>query len=92
VAKVAIPDGVLLKPGALTAAERRSSRPTVAIADVFDAITSDRVYRPAMPLERAVWALREGRGTQFDPVLLDHFLEDLAEAGADTGLHAESDG
>jgi PAS domain S-box-containing protein len=60
----------------------------VAIADVFDAITSDRVYRPAMSLEQAMTVLRDGRGTHFDPVLLDHFLEDLAQAGDHTDSHA----
>ncbi len=46
----------------------------VAICDVFDALTSDRVYRPAIPLPEAVAILREGRGSQFDPNLLDIFL------------------
>ncbi len=53
----------------------------VAIADVFDALTSDRVYRPAITVDQAVAILRDGRGTHFDPVLLDHFLGDLAAAG-----------
>jgi response regulator RpfG family c-di-GMP phosphodiesterase len=46
----------------------------VAIADVFDALTSDRVYRPAMTLHHARAILGDGRGTHFDPILLDHFL------------------
>jgi PAS domain S-box-containing protein len=49
----------------------------VAIADVFDALTSDRVYRPAMTVEQALAILQAGRSTHFDPVLLDHFLADL---------------
>jgi PAS domain S-box-containing protein len=49
----------------------------VAIADVFDALTSDRIYRPAMTVAQALAILRDGRGTHFDPVLLDHFLADL---------------
>ena len=48
-----------------------------AIADVFDALTSDRPYRPAFPVEQAVDMLREGRGSQFDPGLLDLFIENL---------------
>jgi putative two-component system response regulator len=55
----------------------------VAIADVFDALTSDRVYRPAMPLDQALTIMRNGRGTHFDPVLLDHFLTDLDDDGAE---------
>jgi PAS domain S-box-containing protein len=53
----------------------------VAIADVFDALTSDRTYRPAMTFRQALAVLHAGRGTQFDPVLLDHFLADLDEIG-----------
>ncbi len=51
-----------------------------AIADVFDALVSRRVYKPAMPLDRAVDVLRDGRGTQFDAELLDVFLDHLDEA------------
>ena len=51
----------------------------VAVADVFDALTSDRVYRRAMPVERAVEFLRSSRGRQFDPRVLDAFLESLDE-------------
>ena len=45
-----------------------------AIADVFDALTSDRVYRPAYQPEEAREMMLEGRGTQFDTRLLDLFL------------------
>jgi putative two-component system response regulator len=45
-----------------------------AIADVFDALTSDRVYRPAYRPEEAREIMLEGRGTQFDTDLLDLFL------------------
>lgn len=48
-----------------------------AIADVFDALTSDRVYRKAYPLTDAVEIMRQERGKHFDPVLLDLFLSDL---------------
>ncbi|HKQ17023.1 MAG TPA: HD domain-containing phosphohydrolase [Solirubrobacterales bacterium] len=46
-----------------------------AIADVFDALTSDRVYRPAFQPDEARALMLEGRGTQFDPVLLDLFFD-----------------
>jgi putative two-component system response regulator len=46
----------------------------VSIADVFDALTSDRVYRRAMPVPDAVEFMRARRGRQFDPDLLDMFL------------------
>jgi HD-GYP domain-containing protein (c-di-GMP phosphodiesterase class II)/methylmalonyl-CoA mutase cobalamin-binding subunit len=55
----------------------------VAIADVFDALTSDRVYRKAFPVEEAVQMMREQRGRHFDPVLLDAFMEVLENSGPD---------
>jgi HD-GYP domain-containing protein (c-di-GMP phosphodiesterase class II) len=55
----------------------------VAVADVFDALTSDRVYRSAYTLEQAVELMREQRGRHFDPVLLDTFLEVLSSSGPD---------
>ena len=61
----------------------------VAVADVFDALTSDRVYRPAFPLEEAIRMMREERGTHFDPVLLDAFMEVLEEHGTE-GIEAVS--
>lgn len=45
----------------------------IAIADAFDAMTSDRVYRPAMTAEAAFIELHKGKGTQFDPQLVDLF-------------------
>jgi methanogenic corrinoid protein MtbC1 len=53
----------------------------VAVADVFDALTSDRVYRPAFPVDEAKRMMREERGKHFDPVLLDAFMEILEENG-----------
>ncbi|MGH2700100.1 MAG: HD domain-containing phosphohydrolase [Actinomycetota bacterium] len=48
-----------------------------AIADVFDALTTDRIYRAAMPLGRALEIMREGRGTHFDAAALDGFFDAL---------------
>jgi len=125
IGKIAIPDHVLLKPGALDEAERslieqhaelghrilagsgselldlaasialthherwdgtgypRGLRGQeiplegriVAVADVYDALTSDRVYRNAFSSEAALEVMRAGRGSQFDPEVLDAFLE-----------------
>jgi HD-GYP domain-containing protein (c-di-GMP phosphodiesterase class II) len=50
-----------------------------AIADVFDALTSQRVYRDAMTVEQALAIMAEGRGTHFDPDLLDVFFDSMAE-------------
>jgi diguanylate cyclase (GGDEF)-like protein len=45
-----------------------------AVADVFDALTSDRVYRGAFTLDSAVEVMLTGRGSHFDPTVLDAFL------------------
>jgi len=50
-----------------------------AIADSFDAMTSDRPYRQAMPLERALDEIRGGAGTQFDPDVAGAFLDLIAD-------------
>jgi cyclic di-GMP phosphodiesterase len=129
VGKVAVPDGVLLKPGRLTPEEfeivkrhtdagyrmlmgsdsevvqlgaliaythherwdgsgyprglageaiPREGR-IAAVADVFDALTSDRVYRAALPLKSAVKMMQDERGRHFDPKMLDAFFEVRAE-------------
>ena len=46
----------------------------MAVADVYDALISRRVYKEGMPHEKAVGIMREGRGTHFDPDILDAFL------------------
>jgi response regulator RpfG family c-di-GMP phosphodiesterase/DNA-binding CsgD family transcriptional regulator len=48
-----------------------------AITDVFDALTSDRVYRPAVGLDEAIGVMAELRGRQFEPRLLDAFLDSM---------------
>ncbi|MBP5661141.1 MAG: HD domain-containing protein, partial [Lachnospiraceae bacterium] len=50
-----------------------------AVADVFDALTSPRVYKPAFPLEEALAMIQEGSGTQFDPKCVEVFMESLPE-------------
>jgi putative two-component system response regulator len=49
----------------------------VAVADVFDALTSDRVYRPAMATDEALAIVEAGRGTHFDPQVVDAFFAAL---------------
>ena len=46
----------------------------VAIADTFDAVTHSRPYRDGRPAEQACRVILEGRGTQFDPELVDLFV------------------
>ena len=49
-----------------------------AIADVFDALGSDRVYKPAWDLDRILALFKEERGRHFDPKLTDIFLNHIA--------------
>jgi methanogenic corrinoid protein MtbC1 len=63
----------------------------VAVADVFDALTSDRVYRKAFSIEEGVQMMREQRGRHFDPVLLDAFMEVLGRTGPDAREQLRSD-
>ena len=51
----------------------------MAVADVFDALTSPRVYKPAFPIEKALEILQEGAGTQFDPKCIEVFMEALPD-------------
>lgn len=51
----------------------------VAVADVFDALTSKRPYRKAWRVEKVVALLSENAGTHFDPICVDAFLSDFDE-------------
>ncbi len=60
-----------------------------AVADVFDALTSDRVYRSALPVRSATQMMRDERATHFDPALLDAFLGALDEVEAIRTAYAD---
>ncbi len=47
----------------------------IAVADTYDAMTSNRTYRQGMPVEKAISILKGGRGKQWDPNIVDAFLE-----------------
>lgn len=51
----------------------------IAVADAFDAMTSDRPYRKGMDIHQAADILRKGKGTQWDGELVDLFLKHLKE-------------
>ena len=139
VGKITVPDGILFKPGPLSAEEfavvkghaaagrrilGKSDVPLLAlaaviaethherwdgdgypaelqgetvpiagriasVADVFDALVSRRVYKPAFPVEQAVDMIREGRGSQFDPDLVDLFCGSLDEVLAIRAEYAD---
>ena len=48
-----------------------------AVADVFDALTSKRPYKDAFSVEKSMNIMKEGRGTHFDPRVLDVFLANM---------------
>lgn len=51
----------------------------LSVADAFDAMTSDRPYRKALPLDVAIAELIDNSGTQFDPAIVDVFTSVLEE-------------
>ena len=63
----------------------------MAVADVYDALISRRVYKEGMPHAKAVDIMREGRGSHFDPDILDAFLGMLDEFQRIAQKFADSD-
>jgi putative two-component system response regulator len=49
----------------------------ISVVDAFDAMTSDRPYRPRLPVAEATRRLRAGAGTQFDPAMVEALLDTL---------------
>jgi putative two-component system response regulator len=66
-------------PDGLSGDEIPVSARLMALADVFDALTTVRVYKPAMPYEKARDIIVEGRGKHFDPDVTDAFLHHFDE-------------
>jgi cyclic di-GMP phosphodiesterase len=62
-----------------------------AIADVFDALTSERPYKKIWPVEKAVALIKEESGEHFDPKLVELFLQNIAEIVAIKEQYAEPD-
>jgi HD-GYP domain-containing protein (c-di-GMP phosphodiesterase class II) len=50
-----------------------------AIVDVYDALTSDRPYRPAWPREKVLTFLQEQSGKRFDPQVVEVFMRFIKE-------------
>ncbi|MBU0513199.1 MAG: two-component system response regulator [Proteobacteria bacterium] len=61
-------------PRGLKATEIPLAGRIVAIADVFDALTSKRPYKEAFSVEKSYQIIREGRGNHFDPAVVDAFF------------------
>ncbi len=51
----------------------------MAVADVFDAVSSKRIYKPPFPFKKAVAIIEEGSGTHFDPKCVEAFMDSLDE-------------
>lgn len=62
-------------PRGISGADIPLSARIMAVADVFDAISQHRCYRPAMPLDQCFAIIEEGKGTHFDPQIAEVFLE-----------------
>jgi putative nucleotidyltransferase with HDIG domain len=65
----------------------------LSVVDCFDALTSDRPYRPRLATEEAFDILRQRRGNMYDPLVVDTFIasyEELAPLATEAGLQARS--
>ena len=51
----------------------------MAVADVFDALSSKRCYKPAMELDKVLEIMKKDAGSHFDPVLIDLFLKNIVK-------------
>ncbi len=77
-------------PEALAGDNIPTSARLMAVADVYDALISRRVYKEGMPHDKAVRIIIEGRGSHFDPDIVDAFMsvadefQDVAKRFADT--------
>lgn len=63
----------------------------MAVADVYDALISRRVYKEGMPHEKAVAIIVEGKASHFDPDVVDAFVEIQDEFRAIAARYADSD-
>ncbi|MFA6138936.1 MAG: HD domain-containing phosphohydrolase, partial [Sulfurimonas sp.] len=66
-------------PRGLSGAEIPLCGAIVAVVDVFDALLSERPYKKAFTLEKAVEIIKNDSGTHFNPIVVAHFLESLDE-------------
>jgi|GEM_PF-785578 len=62
----------------------------ISIADVFDALTSDRVYRPAFQVGKALDIMNDDSGKAFDPVLLKCFVSMIHQGKADRVINSRT--
>jgi diguanylate cyclase (GGDEF)-like protein len=67
-------------PGGLRGEDSPLGARIIFVVDAYDAMTSDRVYRARLSHEEALVELRRCSGTQFDPLIVEAFAEELEEA------------
>jgi len=63
----------------------------MALADVYDALISRRVYKEGMSHDKAVAIIQEGRGSHFDPDIVDAFLEIQTDFETVASRYTDSD-
>lgn len=78
-------------PEGLAADDIPVSARLMAVADVYDALISRRVYKAGMPHEQAVEIIRQGRGSHFDPDVCDAFLRNAGQFRTIAERFADSD-
>jgi HD-GYP domain-containing protein (c-di-GMP phosphodiesterase class II) len=66
-------------PDGLSGEQVTPALQVVSLADSYDALTSPRPWRPAIPREEALAMLEEERGSRFDPQIMDTFAEMMRE-------------
>lgn len=76
-------------PDGLSQTQIPLSARIMAVADVFDAISEKRCYRDAMPAEQCFSIIKDGIGTDFDPVIANAFLDCRPEVEKILSLHRE---
>ncbi|MBO6297718.1 MAG: HD domain-containing protein [Lachnospiraceae bacterium] len=76
-------------PEGLKGEEIPLSARIMAVADVFDALTSARVYKPAFPLEEAIRLIEEENGTKYDSKCVEVFFEAIEEVKAVIEEHGD---
>ena len=79
-------------PEVIDPAEVSSFSLMIGLVDAFDALTSRRPYRKGAPIDEALSTIGAGRGTQFDPGLVDYFLELRGEGALDHVVGHSFDG
>jgi PAS domain S-box-containing protein len=76
-------------PGGLSGEDIPLAGRIVAVADVFDALTMKRPYKPAFSLSKAYGIMEEGRGVHFDPIVLDAFFKCEEEILMIKGMYSD---